>query len=128
MLAGITTNILLIVILKQFESILIIKTLIKFNKIMILFNIIPIFPLDGYRIIEDLINNNIIFEEIYLYFSILVSIILIIVFYVLKIYGFIFILLYLLKLSINKLKQIKIRQNVINSQIKYEINKYLYQD
>ena len=69
MLAGITTNILLIVILKQFESILIIKTLIKFNKIMILFNIIPIFPLDGYRIIEDLINNNIIFEEIYLYFS-----------------------------------------------------------
>ena len=78
-MAGITTNILLIIILKQFESILIIKTLIKFNKIMILFNIIPIFPLDGYRIIEDLINNNIIFEEIYLYFSILVSIILIIV-------------------------------------------------
>ena len=128
MLAGITTNILLIVILKQFESILIIKTLIKFNKIMILFNIIPIFPLDGYRIIEDLINNNIIFEEIYLFFSILISIILIIIFYIFKIYGFIFILLYLLKLSINKLKQIKIRQNVINSQIKYEINKYLYQD
>lgn len=127
-MAGITTNVLLIIILKQFDSLLIIKTLIKFNKIMILFNIIPIFPLDGYRIINDLVNNNILFEEIYLYLSILITIILMIIFYIFKIYGFIFILLYLLKLSIDKLKQTKIRQNVINSQIKYEINKYLYQD
>ena len=127
-MAGITTNVLLIIILKQFDSLLIIKTLIKFNKIMILFNIIPVFPLDGYRIISDLVNNNILFEEIYLYLSILITIILMIIFYIFKIYGFIFILLYLLKLSIDKLRQTKIRQNVINSQIKYEINKYLYQD
>ena len=124
-MAGITTNVLLIIILKQFDSLLIIKTLIKFNKIMILFNIIPVFPLDGYRIISDLVNNNILFEEIYLYLSILITIILMIIFYIFKIYGFIFILLYLLKLSIDKLRQTKIRQNVINSQIKYEINKYL---
>ena len=94
---------------------------------MIIFNILPIFPLDGYRIISDLIPNNILIEEIFLYFSFFILVVLIIIFYSLKIYGFILICLYLFKLTFDKFKQIKIKQNVINTQIKYQLNKYLKQ-
>lgn len=92
---------------------------------MILFNLLPIFPLDGYRLIFDLFNKNLYVEEVIIYFGILIEVFSLIIFYIFNIYGFIFIFLYLFFLSLSKIRQINLKKKVINYQMKYELSKYL---
>lgn len=89
---GIIGNFILLLILKE-------NYLIKFNKFMIVFNLLIIFPLDGYRIIYEILD--IFYEPEYLNDIMLVVVIInIIIFsiiiFLLKYYGYFIIVLYLL--------------------------------
>lgn len=55
-LAGVLLNYLLIVIFKKIENNYYKELIINYNYIMIVFNLLPIYPLDGYRLIETLIK------------------------------------------------------------------------
>jgi stage IV sporulation protein FB len=56
-LSGITINVLIILIIKNIYIDSAIKEVIlSYNKLMIAFNLLPIYPLDGFRIIEVFLN------------------------------------------------------------------------
>ena len=56
-LSGITINVLIILIIKNIYIDSAIKEVIlSYNKLMITFNLLPIYPLDGFRIIEVFLN------------------------------------------------------------------------
>lgn len=99
--------------------------IIKFNYLMLVFNLLPIFPLDGYRVVYDLfdLNRNYLFEEILIYISILLLFLLFISLFILKIYGIMVICIYLFYLNSLEFLQIK-RKKLINFyNLKYEISR-----
>lgn len=101
--AGIVINILLIIICYKLN----LQILVDYNKLMIIINLLPIHPLDGYKIIYSLIT--LIFDDEYttdclFYLSMIVLVIITISILILKLYGFLLILVFLYYKSIkNKL-------------------------
>jgi len=99
-LAGILFNLLLIFVLKD-------KELIKYNYILIIFSILPIYPLDGFNILESIVclfnKNNKILKRLNI-ISILSLFMLLVISLVFKIYFLIFIFIFLLKKNIIYLK------------------------
>ena len=90
---------------------------------MIIFNILPIFPLDGFRIITDClrVDENHLLYEILIYLSILINIVLLIYVFIVRYYGLLLIFLYLSYLNLIKLKSLKIRKRQKYLLMLYEI-------
>ena len=61
---GLVSNLVILIVFIKFNLYEIYYFVFQFNNIMIVFNILPIYPLDGYRILENLLSN--IYEEVYL--------------------------------------------------------------
>lgn len=99
-LAGILFNLLLIFVLKD-------KELIKYNYILIIFSMLPIYPLDGFNILESIVclfnKNNKILKRLNI-ISILSLFMLLVISLVFKIYFLIIIFIFLLKKNIFYLK------------------------
>lgn len=94
--AGVGANLLIIIFLKLININQ--AYLVYYNILMILFNLIPIIPLDGYQILNDILLN--IYDEEYTFviiktIDICCLIILGIIFVWFKIYGLIFIWIFL---------------------------------
>lgn len=51
-ISGILMNLLLVIIIKSFKENYYTKLIFEYNLIMIIFNSLPIYPLDGYRILD----------------------------------------------------------------------------
>lgn len=83
----------------------------KYSIVMFIFNLIPVFPLDGYRILSNLINNYL-YEELYIYFGIFLLIVIIFISFIFKIYAFIIISIYLIFVNILKLKELYIIKKI----------------
>lgn len=97
-LAGIIANLLIITIIKllKIDSF---NYLISYNIVLIIFNLLPIIPLDGYRLLKDILL--IIYEEEFTFaiikkIDICCLIMLFIIFLILKLYGLILLLIFLL--------------------------------
>lgn len=97
-LAGIIANLLIIIIIKllKIDSL---NYLISYNIVLIIFNLLPIIPLDGYRLLKDILL--IIYEEEFTFtiikkIDIFCLIMLFIIFLILKLYGLILLLIFLL--------------------------------
>ena len=61
-MAGILSNIIVLLIIKLFR-LKIYDSVYYFNLIMLLINLLPIYPLDGYRIVSKILNK--IFDPLY---------------------------------------------------------------
>ena len=75
------------------------ELLVEYNKLMIFINLIPIFPLDGYKIIYSILSN--IFDDEYtvdclFYLSLILIVILLFIIFTLKLYGYLLIMSFLL--------------------------------
>ena len=97
-ISGICANILIIIILK-YLNIHSFNYLISYNFCIIIFNLIPIIPLDGFRILNDLLSS--IYDDDYTFLLIkridlFCLIMLLIILILLKIYGLFFIWCFLL--------------------------------
>lgn len=93
--AGIVINVILIICF----SILNMELLVEYNKLMIFINLIPIFPLDGYKLIYS--SLNIFFDDEYtvdclFYLSLILIVILLFIIFILKLYGYLLIVSFLL--------------------------------
>ncbi len=101
---------------------------IKYNYVMILFNILPIYPLDGFRIIYDLFvkKNNLFQEEIIYELSCLLNVLGIIYFYIFQLYGFITSVSFLLILNVIKIIQIKKRKKALQKIMMYDLLHFSY--
>lgn len=93
---------------------------------MITFNLLPLFPLDGYRFINDLflVDKKILISEVFILIGLLCILCIIIVSFIMRYYGIILICLYLMYLNIKKLESK--RRSRISSyyQMLYEIKRY----
>ena len=88
-LSGICSNIFIIIIISCFK-ITSLNYLISYNLCIIIFNLIPIIPLDGFRILNDLLSN--IYDDDYTFLLIkridlFCLIMMLIILLILKIYG-----------------------------------------
>lgn len=97
-ISGVVANIFIIIIIKLL-GIYSLNYLIIYNSMMILFNLIPIIPLDGYLILNDILET--IYDEMYTFIlikriDICCLIMLLFVLLILKIYGLFLIWLFLL--------------------------------
>lgn len=54
--AGVLVNIIFLFCVKRIENIYYQKIIYNYNLLLIIFNLLPIFPLDGFRIIETIIS------------------------------------------------------------------------
>ncbi len=108
--AGILINLILIVCFSIMNR----DLLVRYNKLMIFINLIPIYPLDGYKIIYSLLSNF--FENEYIvdclfYLSLILIVILLFIIFVLKLYGYLLIIIFLLyKTFENKINSQKIKR------------------
>lgn len=124
---GVIANLLIIIICDNyFKEIEKIDFLIKYNTIMIAFNLFPIYPLDGYRFLNDLfkLDKNYIVREIFFYLGILILVLGIIISFMFKYYATIILFLYLISLNCYKMileyqKRFSYRQLMY-----YDLNKY----
>jgi len=64
-LAGVIINGVILILLKYLDNFYYQDILIKYNKLLIVFNLLPIYPLDGYRFLEAIfkIKNDPFFEQ-----------------------------------------------------------------
>ncbi len=84
-LAGISVNLLICVIIGLLNNdSKLLNDLYLYNKILIIFNLLPIYPLDGYRIIEGLINH--IFQKNQFFIITNISIVFLIILFIYGIY------------------------------------------
>lgn len=92
---------------------------------MFFFNLLPIFPLDGYRIINDLFltNYGLLKDEVISYIGLILSFLAIIYFYIFHIFGFTIIFAMLFLINYFKLKQIKKQKKVFYNLIEYKLAK-----
>lgn len=60
---GLTTNALIVVIILNFRDFTYYQLIIQYSSLMLIFNLCPIYPLDGYLIIDTLLAT--IYEEDY---------------------------------------------------------------
>lgn len=88
---------------------------------MIVFNLLPIFPLDGYRFIEDVC---ILIKEIFIYGGILILLFVMISTFIMGYYGIIAICIYLIYLNILKLLQNKRLEKQYYYQMMYEMTHF----
>lgn len=95
---------------------------------MIACNILPVYPLDGYRIIRDFFGNkeNLLIDEIIDYIGIIVSLFLIFFFYMYTCIGFVFLFSVLLLFNIVHLMKIKRRKKMIQQIMMYDILNMTY--
>ena len=100
--------------------------IIRFNWLMIVFNLLPIFPLDGYRFIEDvcILNKKILIKEIFIYGGILILLFVMISTFIMGYYGIIAICIYLIYLNILKLLQNKRLEKQYYYQMMYEMTHF----
>ena len=96
--SGICSNLLVIMIIK-FLNITYLNYLITYNICIVIFNLIPIIPLDGFRVLNDILSS--IYDDEYTYFLIkridlICLIMLLIILFILKIYGLVLIWCFLL--------------------------------
>lgn len=93
---------------------------------MIIFNLLPVFPLDGYRFIEDLfrLNKRILVKEIFIYGGVIILILIIISTFIMGYYGIICICIYLIYLNILKLLQNRRLEKQYYYQMMYEITHF----
>jgi len=101
---------------------------IKYNCVMIFFNILPIYPLDGFRIIYDLFvkKNNFFQEELIYALSCFFNVLVIIYFYIFQLYGFIASVSFLLVLNIVKVIQVKNRKKASQKIMMYDLLHFSY--
>lgn len=95
---------------------------------MIIFNLFPIYPLDGFRIIHDLIvtKDSIIVDEVMNYISIIVCSLFIIYFYIYQIWGLVLILNFLIILNCLNLKKLQQKKQTIHQIISYDLLKLVH--
>ena len=93
---------------------------------MIVFNLLPIFPLDCYRFIEDvcILNKKILIKEIFIYGGILILLFVMISTFIMGYYGIIAICIYLIYLNILKLLQNKRLEKQYYYQMMYEMTHF----
>ncbi len=123
---GLACNVIILFILKITTIDQNFAYLVKFNQLMILFNIMPIFPLDGYRFLNDLLHldKKPYLEEIILTLGIGLLLILLIIFLLFKFYGLIIVLIYLIYLNLHKIKKNKNLTALYYQQMMYEMSIY----
>lgn len=108
-LSGIIVNLIIILIVNVININFLDNNIISwYNILMIIFNLLPIAPLDGYRILKGLLEE--IFEEEYLidclfYLSLIVLSIVSIFLYITKLYGYYLIISFLLIKTLNEKKK-----------------------
>ncbi len=56
-ISGILMNIFLLIIAKNIKDMYYQKLIVDFNRLMILINVLPIYPLDGFRLIDDIVYS-----------------------------------------------------------------------
>lgn len=56
-ISGILMNIFLLIIARNIKDMYYQKLIVDFNRLMILINILPIYPLDGFRLIDDIVYS-----------------------------------------------------------------------
>lgn len=95
---------------------------------MIIFNLLPIYPLDGFRIIHDLMNNkdSFLMNEVLHYISILCLSILLIYFYCYRIWGLVLIFNFLIIINGLKLKELYRKKQTIHQIISYDLMKFVH--
>lgn len=103
--SGIICNIVLCLVLKN-------DYLIRFNNYMLIFNLLSIYPLDGYRIVEEVLDCF--YEKEYLNtlmfcISIVSSLTFFVLIFFIKCYGYLIILFYLMYKNINKYRCEKLK-------------------
>lgn len=107
-MAGILTNVLIIIFIKTFVDFSYQKAIIDFNLLMIIFNLLPIYPLDGYRIISHLLGIFFEFEYVFdlMFYLTLIFLFLLFVFGIIfKSFALIFLTIFLtIKLFIERKK------------------------
>lgn len=93
---------------------------------MLLFNLLPIYPLDGYRIIYDLFNidRKYLFKEIVFYIGVLLLMLGIIIFFIFGYYAIILLFLYLIILNVYKLLEEKRKTISYQQLMLYDLKKY----
>jgi len=115
-IGGIFINLIILIVLRtNYLSNPYLKVIKQYNQIMLSFNLLPIYPLDGYRILASLLGllyEDEYLDEVLFYISLLGITILSIISYLAKSIGLGLILIFLLY------KTIKIRQNANLKQIK----------
>lgn len=117
-LSGIIVNLIIILIFKVIENNFpdhnIVVIIINYNMLMIIFNLFPISPLDGYKILNTLLQT--IFDEEYTkdclyYLSLIFLVVISIILFIFKLYGFYLIISFLffrtIKEKRNDLKRLK---------------------
>ncbi len=117
---GVFNNIILLVVFKLLN----LELFYTLNLGILIFNILPIYPLDGFKIIKSLLNNVVCFKK-NLYISLIISIIFIVLFTIVNICNIRSIYVYLLiasliKMNIDYFKQIKKEYKI------FLTNKYIY--
>lgn len=112
-MAGVTSNFLFIVLLNFYNfSNNFCDKVIYFNYILLFINLLPVYSLDGYRIIRKILTK--VFDELYVmdllvYLSIIILLFSMILCFVFRLYFMIIIFIYLfIKLLINHKKEKKI--------------------
>lgn len=101
-ISGIIGNILLIIIFKD-------KQMIYYNLLLVIFNLLPIYPLDGFNILKEFSFFN---YKIYKVIFIIISLFLFIVTIITKSFGIMLILIFLI------IKNIKMKEEILNSKLK----------
>lgn len=113
-IVGILMNTILLILFNFTNN----NLLVEYNKLMIIFNLLPISPLDGYKLIYNLLS--LIFDDEYIidclyYLSLIILTILSITIYIIKLYGYFLIIIFLFLNTIKTKKEIK----------KYKLKHYL---
>ena len=127
-LSGVIVNLVIILIFKviklNFLDNNIIVIIINYNMLMVILNLLPISPLDGYKILNTFLQ--IIFDEEYTkdclyYLSLIFLVVITIILFILKLYGYYLIVIFLLFRTIKeKRNDLKIlKQYSLFSKINY---------
>lgn len=119
-MAGILSNIIVLLIIKLFR-LKIYDSVYYFNLIMLLINLLPIYPLDGYRIVSKIINK--IFDPLYTFdflfwISLFFILLGIIISYFFRIY---FVILIFILLTLNLIFKRKKEVNALKMKSLYNI-------
>lgn len=115
---------ILLILLFPFHGYEKIALIIQYNQLMICFNILPIFPLDGYRIVFDLVEKNTHIQLLCIYIGILLLVPFFLMGFFFRYYGWCILAATLGMMNYRKIKSLQKQQMIEHYVMMYELSSF----